>query len=135
MRAAAVAALGLVLAAPAAMLPPPAAAADAERGKALALNRQKGFCLLCHPAPIPEERFQGDIGPDLAGAGDRWSPAELRERVAHARRVNPASVMPSYADTRDRRQVGAAWHDRPLLTGAEIDDVVAWLTTLRAPRP
>ncbi|MBU6273223.1 MAG: sulfur oxidation c-type cytochrome SoxX [Betaproteobacteria bacterium] len=135
MKPAAVAALGLALAAPALVLPPPAAAADPERGKALAVNRQKGFCLLCHAAPIPEERFQGDIGPDLAGAGDRWSPAELRERVAHARTLNPASVMPSYAQTHHRRQVGAAWRDRPLLTEAEIDDVVAWLATLRAPRP
>jgi len=127
--------LRLALVAPVALLAPPATAGDAERGKALALDRQKGFCLLCHAAPVPEARFQGDIGPDLAGAGERWSLAELRERVAHARRLNPASVMPSYADTAAQRQVGAAWRDRPLLQPDEIDDVVAWLASLRAPRP
>lgn len=53
----------------------------------------RGLCLLCHRAPIPEERFQGDIGPDLAGAGDRWTSAQLRLRLADPQRLNPGSLM------------------------------------------
>ncbi|MEO6745069.1 MAG: hypothetical protein ABIN08_11360 [Caldimonas sp.] len=44
---------------------------DAARGRALVANRQVGLCLLCHAGPIPEERFQGNLAPDLAGAGSR----------------------------------------------------------------
>jgi sulfur-oxidizing protein SoxX len=69
---------------------------DAARGRAIVANRQQGLCLLCHTGPIPEERFQGDLAPSLAGAGSRWSEGQLRLRMADAQRLNPASIMPAY---------------------------------------
>lgn len=104
---------------------------DPQRGKALAINRQKGFCLLCHAAPIPEERFQGDIAPDLAGVGDRYSQAQLRARLVDPRIFNPHSLMPAYFRTEHLKQVGSAWQGRTLLSAQEIEDVVAWLESLR----
>ena len=68
---------------------------DPARGRAIVTNRQI-TCLLCHSGPFPEERFQGDLAPDLKGAGARWTEGELRLRIVDASRLNPATIMPSY---------------------------------------
>ena len=67
---------------------------DPARGRAIVANRQVGLCLLCHTGPFPEEKFQGTLAPDLAGAGTRWSEGELRLRIVDAARLNPATIMP-----------------------------------------
>ena len=105
---------------------------DAERGRAIVANRQVGLCLLCHPAPIPEERFQGNLAPDLAGSGSRWSEGQLRLRVVDARRVNPDTIMPSYHRAADGRRVGPAWRGKPVLDAQQVEDVVAYLVTLKS---
>ena len=107
---------------------------DAGRGRAIVANRQAGLCLLCHSGPIPEERFQGTLAPDLGGAGSRWSAAQLRLRLVDGRQLNPATIMPSYYRVQGLTRVGAAWQARTLLTAQQIEDVVAYLLTLRAPR-
>ena len=104
---------------------------DPARGRAIVASRQTGLCLLCHAAPIAEERLQGDIGTDLAGAGTRWSEAQLRLRVADARRLNPATTMPSYYRVDGLQRVGTAWAGRPMLNAQQVEDVVAYLRTLR----
>jgi sulfur-oxidizing protein SoxX len=104
---------------------------DAARGRAIVANRQLGLCLLCHSAPIPEERFQGDLAPSLAGAGSRWSAAQLRERIVDARRFNPQTIMPPYGAADGLERVGSAWRGRPVLNPQQIEDVVAYLATLR----
>lgn len=104
---------------------------DAARGRAIVADRQLGLCLLCHTGPIPEERFQGTLAPDLAGAGRRWSVAQLRLRIVDAQRLNPTSLMPPYHRTEGLVRVGAAWRGRPLLTAQQVEDVVAYLATLR----
>ncbi len=104
---------------------------DPARGRAIVASRQTGLCLLCHAAPMPEERLQGSIGTDLAGAGARWSEAQLRLRVADARRLNPATTMPAYYRTDGLQQVGTAWQGRPVLDAQQVEDVVAYLRTLR----
>jgi sulfur-oxidizing protein SoxX len=104
---------------------------DAARGRAIAASRQTGLCLLCHSAPIVEERFQGNLATDLAGAGSRWSEAQLRLRLVDARRLNPASPMPAYYRADGLQRVGEAWQGRSILSAQQIEDVVAWLRTLR----
>ncbi len=104
---------------------------DARRGRAIVANRQVGLCLLCHAGPFPEERFQGNLAPDLAGAGTRWSVGQLRLRIADSRRLNPATIMPSYHRVDGLTRVGAAWQGKPLLTAQQVEDVVAFLATLR----
>jgi sulfur-oxidizing protein SoxX len=113
---------------------------DPARGRAIAASRQQGLCLLCHSGPVPEERFQGNLAPPLDGAGSRYSVAQLRLRVADMRRLNPASLMPSLhpapaalnTDEHAAWRVGAAWRGRPVLDAQQVEDVVAWLQTLRA---
>lgn len=104
---------------------------NAARGRAIVANRQLGLCLLCHSGPFPEERFQGDLAPDLAGAGSRWSEGQLRLRIVDARSVNPSTIMPAYHRTEGLHRVGAAWRSRTILTGQQVEDVVAFLATLR----
>ena len=104
---------------------------DAARGRAIVASRQTGLCLLCHSAPIAEERFQGNLATDLAGAGTRWSEAQLRLRLVDARRLNPASIMPAYYRSDGLQRVGEAWQGRTILSAQQIEDVVAWLRTLR----
>ena len=104
---------------------------DPTRGRAIVANRQLGLCLLCHSGPIPEERFQGTLAPDLAGAGARWSAAQLRLRLADGRRLNPATIMPSYYRTDGLSRVGSNWQGRTILSAQQIEDVVAYLLTLR----
>ena len=104
---------------------------DAARGRAIVANRQLGLCLLCHTGPISEERFQGTLAPDLSGAGSRWSAAQLRLRLADGRRLNPATIMPSYYRTDSLTRVGAAWQSRTILTAQQIEDVITYLLTLR----
>ncbi len=103
---------------------------DASRGRAIVANRQVGLCLLCHSGPFPEERFQGDLAPDLRGAGKRWSEAQLRQRIVDSRKLNPATIMPSYYRTEGLSRVAPAFRGKPLLTEQQIEDVVAYLGTL-----
>ena len=104
---------------------------DPARGRAIVVDRQKGLCLLCHSGPFPEQRFQGDIAPSLAGAGARWSAGQLRLRMVDATRLNPATSMPSYHRTEDFARVAPAFRGKPILDAQEIEDVVAFLATLR----
>ena len=104
---------------------------DPARGRAIVANRQAGLCLLCHTGPFPEEKFQGTLAPDLAGAGTRWSEGELRLRIVDAGRLNPATIMPPYYRVQGLTRVAPAFAGKPLLSAEQIEDVVAYLATLR----
>jgi L-cysteine S-thiosulfotransferase len=104
---------------------------DPARGRVIVTSRQRGLCLLCHSGPFPEERFQGDLAPDLAGVGSRLSEGQLRLRLVDSRRLDPDTIMPSYYRTDGLNRVGAAWRDKPVLNAEEIEDVVAFLASLR----
>ncbi|MCX7160998.1 MAG: sulfur oxidation c-type cytochrome SoxX [Proteobacteria bacterium] len=106
-------------------------AGDPARGRAIVANRQLGLCLLCHSGPFPEERFQGDLAPSLEGAGRRLSEANLRLRLVDSRKVNPGTIMPSYFRTEGLERVAPAFRGKPLLTAEQIEDVVAYLGTLK----
>jgi sulfur-oxidizing protein SoxX len=104
---------------------------DVARGRAIVANRQVGLCLLCHAAPIPEERFQGTLAPDLTGAGARWSVPQLRLRIVDAHRLNPESIMPAYYRRDGYARVGRNWQGKTILAAQQIEDVVAYLASLR----
>lgn len=107
---------------------------DAMRGRAVVASRQQGLCLLCHSAPLPEVREQGNLASNLQGAGSRWTAAQLRLRVADARRLDPQGLMPSLhrvPDDDPQQRVGAAWRGKPVLDAQQVEDVVAWLQTLK----
>jgi sulfur-oxidizing protein SoxX len=103
---------------------------DAARGRALVLERTS-TCILCHSGPFPEEKFQGDLAPNLAGSGSRWSAAQLRLRLVNASLLNPATIMPSYYRVEGLDRVAPAWRGKPILDAEQIEDIVAYLATLR----
>lgn len=110
---------------------------DAAVGRAIVVDRQQGLCLLCHSGPFertPTERAQGNLSSNLSGVGSRYSTAQLRLRVADAKHLNPASLMPAFhrvaADPQAQR-VGATWAGKPVLGAQQVEDVVAFLETLK----
>jgi len=104
---------------------------DAVRGRAIVASRSVGLCLLCHSGPIAEERFQGDLAPTLAGAGSRWSEGQLRLRIVDGSRLNADTIMPPYYRTTGLQRVARNFDGKPILSAAQVEDVVAYLATLK----
>ena len=71
------------------------------------------------------------MAPDLSGVGSRWSAGQLRLRLVDATRLNPETIMPTYYRIDGLTRVGSAWAGKPILTAEQIEDVVAFLDTLR----
>lgn len=98
---------------------------DPERGRQLLINRQKGDCLSCHKlGVIAAVAEQGGIGPALDGVGARFSKPQLRQVVVEPKAYYPDTIMPSYY------RAGASG-EPPILTAAEVEDLVAFLETLK----
>ena len=104
---------------------------DPARGRAIVVDRQVGLCLLCHSGPFPEQRFQGNLGPDLSGVGARLSAGQIRLRIVDPGRANPATIMPAYFKTEGLERVGPAFRGKTVLSAQQIEDVVAFLVTLK----
>ena len=106
-------------------------AGDPEKGRAIVANRQLGLCLLCHSGPFPEERFQGNLAPDLRGVGARLNEDQLRQRLLDPARFNPKTIMPAYAKNDGLTRVAPSLQGKTLLSNEQIEDVVAYLATLK----
>jgi L-cysteine S-thiosulfotransferase len=106
---------------------------DPGRGRQIVENRQLSACLLCHTGPFPAPHLQGTVGPPLDGVGSRLTAGQIRLRLVDPAKLNPDTVMPSYSAVDGFTRVGRPWAGKPVLTGQQIEDVVAFLATLRAP--
>jgi L-cysteine S-thiosulfotransferase len=106
---------------------------DPARGAALIADRQRSLCTLCHSGPFPDAHLHGTLAPDLTGVGARLSQGQIRLRVVDMKRFVPDTIMPSYYRVADEqgRRVAAVWRSKPILGGADIEDIVAYLTTLK----
>lgn len=101
------------------------------RGKALIADRDEGNCLACHSIPIPEQPFHGTIGPDLRGIAVRMTAGQMRLRLVDPKIVNAKSMMPSYYAIRGRYRVRADVRGRPILEAQDIEDILAFLMTMK----
>jgi len=106
------------------------AAGDAARGRAVVASRQVGMCLLCHSGPFPEERFQGNLAPDLRSAA-RLTEGQIRQRIVDPRKAVPDSIMPAYYRTEGLTRVAPAYKGKTVLSAEQIEDIVAYLVSIR----
>lgn len=103
---------------------------DPVNGRALVVKRET-TCLLCHAGPFPDQRFQGNLSPDLTGTGSRWTEGELRLRMVDATRLNEATIMPPFYRIDGLSRVAKNLRGKPILSADQIEDVVAFLMTLK----
>ncbi len=103
---------------------------DPVNGRALVVKRET-TCLLCHAGPFPDQRFQGNLSPDLTGTGSRWTEGELRLRMVDATRLNAATIMPSFYRVDGLNRVARNLRGKPILSAEEVEDVISFLMTLK----
>ena len=103
---------------------------DPLKGKKIFVSR-KVNCLSCHEAPIPEERFHGNLGPSLAGIGERYSKDEIRIRIIDARLINPSTIMPSYFKDVKFPRTEKKYLEKKILSAEEVEHLVEYLYSLK----
>lgn len=102
------------------------------RGKRIAINPMKGNCLACHAITVLSDApFHGTIGPKLDGVAARYTEAQLRQMIADARVFFPTTTMPPYFVSEGFYRVEQAYQDKTILTAGDVEDLVAFLKTLR----
>jgi sulfur-oxidizing protein SoxX len=113
-------------------------AGDPVNGIEVMSSRSQGNCVACHQVSDLSAAFQGNVGPSLDGAADRWDEAQLRGIVANAKITFPDSIMPSFYKETGYIRAGNAYTGKAagdelttLLTAQQIEDVVAYLATLK----
>ena len=102
-----------------------------QNGRNIFVDRERGHCVLCHAIEGLEAEFQGNVGPDLSTVGERLSAGQLRLRIVDYQIVRPGTLMPSYYRIHDLYQVAEEFQDAPVLTAAEVEDLVAYLSERR----
>lgn len=107
------------------------ASADKARGRSIVLDRSNGNCLICHQVPVQEERFQGNVGPDLSGVGAHLSAGQIRLRLVDQGRLNATTLMPPFYRIDGLLRVGQQYKGHTVLSALEIEDVVAYLVSLK----
>ena len=111
---------------------------DVENGKVL-MNKGAGNCIACHAVTeLSHLQWHGEIGPILDGVADRYTEAELRGMLVDSKRWFPGTMMPAFYRTEGFIRIGDAYTGKalegevsPLLTAQQIEDVIAYLLTLR----
>ena len=106
---------------------------DPKEGEKVVIERRLGNCLSCHEIDVLQrEPFHGDVGPPLNGVAGRWDPATLRMIVVNAKKVfGDETVMPAFYRVDGLKRVRPDFVGKPILTAQQVEDVVAFLTTLK----
>lgn len=108
-------------------------AGDPEKGRQWFLGRKLGNCLACHVnADMAKEPYHGEVGPPLDGVADRWKPEELRAILVNSKEaLSPDTIMPSFYRDTGFNRVAEQFAGKTILTAQQVEDVIAYLTTLK----
>ncbi len=105
---------------------------DPVRGAKIMSTRKLGNCVACHSvSALKDVPFQGNVGPRLDGAGSRWQEAQLRALVINPKTYFPQTVMPAYYRVDGLNRVRPDMAGKPILSAQQVEDVIAFLTTLK----
>lgn len=105
---------------------------NADAGRKVFLTRTLGNCLACHQVTsLKSEEFHGEFGPSLDGVATCYNEAQLRLIVADPKRLFTDTVMPAFYRNEGLNRVRPEFVGKPILTAAQVEDVVAFLATLK----
>ena len=105
---------------------------DSQRGKDIVSDSGRGNCIACHTLPLKHISVYGTIGPSLVDIGERMNEGQIRLRVADTRQINPMSIMPGfYRHPSLINRPARRYSGRTFLTAQQVEDVVAYLKTLK----
>lgn len=112
---------------------------DPQNGIKVMTTASLGNCVACHTVgALPDVQFPGNIAPPLDGVATRWTEGELRGIVANAKMTFDGSFMPAFYKTEGFVRPGDGYTGKapegalpPILTSQQIEDVVAYLLTLK----
>ena len=105
---------------------------DPVRGRKLSINRKKGNCLACHAVTaLKDQPYHGEVGPSLDGVADRYKPGQLRMMIVDQKKYFPETLMPAMYKVEGLHRVVKKFQGKPILTAQEVEDVLAFLLTLK----
>ncbi len=106
---------------------------DAAEGRKTFADRGLGNCLACHAnSDLSDQLFHGDVGPSLNGVAERWKPEQLRTIVVNAKEVfTDRTIMPGFYSLEVGENVRKDLIGKTILTAQQVEDVVAYLNTLK----
>ena len=107
-------------------------AGDPVAGKKVSTNRKLGNCLACHVNDdASAQSFHGEVGPELNGAGSRWSEEELRGIVVNSKNTFEGTIMPAFYSTQNGVRTLKKFVGKTILSAQQVEDVVAYILTLK----
>lgn len=105
---------------------------DAAAGKKVFLNGRQGNCLACHSvSALSDQQFHGQVGPSLDGVAERYKPEQLRLILTDSKQMFPDTVMPAFYKIDGFQRVRPEFVGKPILTSGQVEDVIAFLETLK----
>lgn len=119
---------------------------EAVQGLRIVVDPERGNCIACHRVaailakldiqkPSSREKYgnHGTLGPRLDGIAERYSEGELRAILVNPQVAFPDAdtIMPSYYTVGNFNHPLPDCRDRAILSANEIENVLAYLATLK----
>jgi sulfur-oxidizing protein SoxX len=106
---------------------------DAAKGRDWFMGRKLGNCLACHQnSDLKDQPYHGEVGPSMDGVADRWNEAQLRAIVVNSKQaLHEDTIMPAFFKDSGFFRVNKKFAGKTILTGQQIEDIVAYLKTLK----
>lgn len=108
-------------------------AGDPAVGREAFANKKLGNCLACHVNDdLSAQLFHGEVGPSLNGAAGRWTEAQLRGILVNSKAVfTDRTIMPAFYSLEVGDNVRTDLVGKTILSAQQVEDIVAYLTTLK----